>query len=252
MWNHLWVVNFLGFMIENAFKVQWTCRNSWIFADRGGWWVGARSKFLFGAFKDVVKREGYWWVLMCIDVYWMISKAVWDCSGTEFLHCRVLMSVKTMSMWCLFHSSQKDWIRNVGCSFTWHIVQSTLTSIPSMDKTTPIGTTSLRMSKLDFESTLHLGDMAKSLAKAQLIHSKWPAWCLFSKRIGVSGRAKGVGIHGDDGRPSPCLESCVASPYLIIDDCWLRSETNINILYDVHCLICNMSYNFHIFNLLMR
>ena len=79
MWSHPWVRCEFSGLIEHAFKVQWTCRwvrNSWIFADRGGWWVGARSKFIFGAFKDAEKREGYWWVLMRIG---MISTAVWDC-----------------------------------------------------------------------------------------------------------------------------------------------------------------------------
>lgn len=76
MWSHPWVRCEFSGLFEHAFKVQWTCRNSWIFADRGGWWVGARPKFIFGAFKDAEKREGYWWVLMCIG---MISTAVWDC-----------------------------------------------------------------------------------------------------------------------------------------------------------------------------
>ena len=44
---------------------------------------------------------------------------------------------------------------------------------PLDGQTPPFAVTAVRMSKLDFETTLHLGDMAKSLAKAQLVQSKY-------------------------------------------------------------------------------
>lgn len=57
------------------------------------------------------------------------------------------------------------------------------------------------------------------------------AWCLCWNYV-WSGRAQGVGIHGDDGRPrSPCLGSCVASPYLMMID---------------HCLIAKWKHHQHI------
>lgn len=168
----------------------------------------------------------------------------------------------------LFRSSQTDWIRNVGCSFTcnlplqyqifwwpkhfdllflWtHIIIRIWTArciincinydlnfLKLLDgQTPPFAVTAVRMSKLDFETTLHLGDMAKSLAKAQLVQSKYanmPDVCV-EKRMVRQGPRRWNSWRWREAKKS-MDRICVASPYLMMID---------------HCLIAKWKHHQHI------
>lgn len=213
---------------------------------------------------------------MGIDVHWNDFYSslglLAGLSGTEFLHCCVLMSIKTMLH--LFQSSQTDWIRNVGCSFTcnlplqyqifwwskhfdllflWtHIIIYEQQDVSSIVSTMIWISSSPWMDKPRRLQWLPSG-CRSWISRPRCIWVTWPnlwqrhnlsspnmpTWMIFVffKSNGVSGRAQGVGIHGDDGRPrSPWIESCVASPYLMISDYCLIAKWN----HHQHIIWCSL------------
>ena len=183
----------------------------------------------------------------CIVAFWWVSRPCYICSGvlkqieleTWVVHSHATCQLQYQIFW---------WPKHFDLLFLWtHIIIRIWTArciincinydlnfLKPLDGQTPAVCSDCRQDvEVGFRDHVAFGWHGQISGKGTTcpVQICQYAWCCVLKNV-WSGRAQGVGIHGDDGRPrSPWSRICVASPYLMMID---------------YCLIAKWKHHQHI------